>query len=56
MGINFDLATIWAFIIAFAVFMILKLANRAYVMRGGEVRRSGTVAEIRDVALADEYL
>jgi branched-chain amino acid transport system ATP-binding protein len=34
----------------------LKLANRAYVMRGGEVRRSGTVAEIRDVALADEYL
>lgn len=34
----------------------LKLADRAYVMRGGEVRRSGTVAEIRDVALADEYL
>lgn len=34
----------------------LKLANRAYVMRGGEVRRSGTVAEIRDIALADEYL
>jgi branched-chain amino acid transport system ATP-binding protein len=34
----------------------LKLVNRAYVMRGGEVRRSGTVAEIRDVALADEYL
>lgn len=34
----------------------LKLADRAYVMRGGEVRRSGTVAEIRDVALAEEYL
>lgn len=34
----------------------LKLATRGYVMRGGEVRRSGTVAEIRDVALADEYL
>jgi branched-chain amino acid transport system ATP-binding protein len=34
----------------------LKLATRGYVMRGGEVRRGGTVAEIRDVALADEYL
>jgi branched-chain amino acid transport system ATP-binding protein len=34
----------------------LKLATRAYVMRGGEVRRSGTVAEIREIALADEYL
>lgn len=34
----------------------LKLVDRAYVMRGGEVRRSGTVSEIRDVALADEYL
>ncbi len=34
----------------------LKLATRGYVMRGGEVRRSGTVAEIRAVALADEYL
>lgn len=34
----------------------LKLATRGYVMRGGEVRRSGTVAEIRDVALAGEYL
>jgi branched-chain amino acid transport system ATP-binding protein len=34
----------------------LKLATRGYVMRGGEVRRSGTVAEIRDLALADEYL
>ena len=34
----------------------LKLAARGYVMRGGEVRRSGTVTEIRDLALADEYL
>jgi branched-chain amino acid transport system ATP-binding protein len=34
----------------------LKLATRGYVMRGGEVRRSGTVAEIRELALADEYL
>lgn len=34
----------------------LKLATRGYVMRGGEIRRSGSVAEIREVALADEYL
>ena len=34
----------------------LKLVNRAYVIRGGEVRRSGTVDEIRDEALAEEYL
>jgi branched-chain amino acid transport system ATP-binding protein len=34
----------------------LKLATRAYVMRGGEVRRSGTVSEIRELALAEEYL
>ena len=34
----------------------LKLATRAYVMRGGEVRRSGTIAEIRELALAEEYL
>lgn len=34
----------------------LKLAARGYVMRGGEVRRSGTVAEIRDLALSEEYL
>ena len=34
----------------------LRLATRGYVMRGGEVRRSGTVAEIRELALADEYL
>ena len=34
----------------------LKLVDRAYVIRGGEVRRSGTVDEIRDEALAEEYL
>jgi branched-chain amino acid transport system ATP-binding protein len=34
----------------------LKLVDRAYVMRGGEVRRSGTVDEIRELALAEEYL
>ncbi|MBS7701359.1 MULTISPECIES: ABC transporter ATP-binding protein [unclassified Chelatococcus] len=34
----------------------LKLATRGYVMRGGAVRRQGTVAEIRDVALSEEYL
>ena len=34
----------------------LKVANRVYVMRGGEVKRSGSVAEMRDIALADEYL
>jgi branched-chain amino acid transport system ATP-binding protein len=34
----------------------LKLATRGYVMRGGEVRRSGTVAEIKDFALSEEYL
>jgi branched-chain amino acid transport system ATP-binding protein len=34
----------------------LRLATRAYVMRGGEVRRSGTVSEIRELALAEEYL
>jgi branched-chain amino acid transport system ATP-binding protein len=34
----------------------LKLVDRAYVMRGGEIRRTGTVDEIRDVALAEEYL
>jgi branched-chain amino acid transport system ATP-binding protein len=34
----------------------LKLATRAYVMRGGEVKRSGTVSEIRELALAEEYL
>ncbi len=34
----------------------LRLATRGYVMRGGEVRRSGSIAEIREVALAEEYL
>jgi branched-chain amino acid transport system ATP-binding protein len=34
----------------------LKLATRGYVMRGGEVRQSGTVSEIRERALAEEYL
>lgn len=34
----------------------LKLVDRAYVIRNGEVRRSGTVEEIRDIALAEEYL
>lgn len=34
----------------------LKVVDRAYVMRSGEVRRSGTVDEIREVALAEEYL
>ena len=34
----------------------LKLATRGYVMRGGEVRRGGAVDEIRDLALAEEYL
>jgi branched-chain amino acid transport system ATP-binding protein len=34
----------------------LKLVERAYVIRGGEVRRSGTVEEMREVALAEEYL
>lgn len=34
----------------------LKLATSGYVMRGGEVRRGGKVAEIRDLAMAEEYL
>jgi branched-chain amino acid transport system ATP-binding protein len=34
----------------------LKLATSGYVMRGGEVRRSGPVDVIRDLALAEEYL
>ena len=34
----------------------LKLATRGYVMRGGEICRGGTVAEVRDLALAAEYL
>jgi ABC-type branched-subunit amino acid transport system ATPase component len=34
----------------------LRLATSGYVMRTGEVRRGGKIAEIRDVALAEEYL
>lgn len=34
----------------------LKLVDCAYVVRNGENRRSGTVEEIRDEALAEEYL
>jgi branched-chain amino acid transport system ATP-binding protein len=34
----------------------LKLATRGYIMRGGEVRRSGSVADIGDAALIEEYL
>jgi branched-chain amino acid transport system ATP-binding protein len=34
----------------------LKLADRAYVMRGGEIFRSGLVEEIREAALSEEYL
>lgn len=34
----------------------LKLVDRAYVIRGGEVRRSGSVDEIREEALKEEYL
>ena len=34
----------------------LKLVDRVHVMRGGTVRRSGPVAEIREAALAEEYL
>jgi len=34
----------------------LKLVDRVYVIRGGEVRRQGSVSEIREEALAEEYL
>jgi branched-chain amino acid transport system ATP-binding protein len=34
----------------------LQLATRGYVLRGGEVRRSGKISEIREIALAEEYL
>jgi branched-chain amino acid transport system ATP-binding protein len=34
----------------------LKLVDRVYVIRAGEVRRSGTVDELRELALAEEYL
>ena len=34
----------------------LKVADRGYVLRGGEVRHSGSVDEIRSLALDEEYL
>jgi len=34
----------------------LKVVDRAYVVRGGEIRRSGSVAEVGADALAEEYL
>lgn len=34
----------------------LKLANRGYVLRSGALRRSGDVAEIRELALSEDYL
>ncbi|HEV7964787.1 MAG TPA: ABC transporter ATP-binding protein [Actinoplanes sp.] len=34
----------------------LKLADRGHVLRTGTLRRSGTVAEIRELALSEDYL
>jgi branched-chain amino acid transport system ATP-binding protein len=34
----------------------LKLASRGYVLRAGGLRRSGDVAEIRELALSEDYL
>ncbi len=34
----------------------LKIAHYGHVMRGGQIRRSGTTAEIKGAALAEEYL
>lgn len=34
----------------------LKLATHVHLLRGGEIRRSGTTAEMQEIALADEYL
>jgi len=34
----------------------LRLADRGYVLRTGTLRRSGTVEEIRELALAEDYL
>lgn len=34
----------------------LKLATRGYVLRAGSLRRSGDVAEIRELALSEDYL
>lgn len=34
----------------------LKLAQRGYVLRGGQLKHSGDVDEIRDLALSEDYL
>ncbi len=34
----------------------LKLATRGYVLRAGSLRRSGDVADIRELALSEDYL
>jgi branched-chain amino acid transport system ATP-binding protein len=34
----------------------LKLASGGYILRSGEIRRSGSIAEISASALEDEYL
>jgi branched-chain amino acid transport system ATP-binding protein len=34
----------------------LRIAHYVHVMRSGQIRRSGTTAEIKDEALAEEYL
>ena len=34
----------------------LKIADRGYVLRGGEIRHSGTTAELRELALSEAYL
>jgi len=34
----------------------LKIAHYGHVMRGGQIRRSGTTSEIKGAALAEEYL
>ena len=34
----------------------LKLANRGYVLRSGSLRRSGSVEDIRELALSEDYL
>jgi len=34
----------------------LKIAHYGHVMRGGQIRRSGSTAEIKGAALAEEYL
>lgn len=34
----------------------LKVADRGYVLRGGEIRQSGSVEQIKELALSEEYL